>query len=92
MLAIFFMAIHSHKKKPGSHRVFVSSLAGAVPAWAAALHPVVSMDLGAEVREDLAAALVAGRRLFESRAWSSPWWVTIIQSRSGMRVAEDKRF
>lgn len=56
------------KEKPGSHRVSVSSLAGAVPAWVAAPHPVAGMDLGAVVREGVVAALVAGRRQFEGRA------------------------
>ncbi|GBQ90839.1 hypothetical protein GCM10007866_18420 [Gluconobacter albidus] len=62
------MAINFHKKKPGSHRVSVSLLAGAVPAWVAAPHLSVGMDWGAVVREGLAAVLVAGRSQFECRA------------------------
>lgn len=62
------LSLLSHKKKPGSHRVSVSLLAGAVPAWVAAPHPVAGMDWGAVVREGLARVLVADRRRLERQA------------------------
>lgn len=60
------------KKKPGSHRVSINSLAGAALAWVAAPHPVAGMDWDAAVREGLVVAPGADRRLFDGRALSSP--------------------